>query len=698
MTTKRMVIIESDRAFANQVRSMFSRYDVEITIFEDGKEGQDAVMENPPDIIILCVELPKMSGYTICTKLKKEKKTKNVPLIIMSSEATEETFAQHRRLKNHAEDYIIKPFTEDQIVPKVTALVPLEQLESPPEEEIIALDDDDVLIEDLSNFDDEALKVQDNGAEGATVVGDRPTLGDEDKDLENFEEVLDSLEEEKVPEPEPQPQAAEAEKEKEEDLENFDDLLKLDEEESPPEVTHKESVEQTVEKEQNKTEAKEEDLELSGLENLDSEALLDDELKVEFNEPPAKAESVAEDDLDLHLQGLEPVEEPALSPKIDTPAAAAPVAEAVTPPKVETKAQPSGPTPVEAKSEPAVPSQPVTEKPAADPLLLTKLKNAESECNLLREKVASLEQKLEEAHSDYEKRLNDLSQGKKDTSREKEILALRSELNTRDREILNLKEEITRKDQEILDAREKIGERDEEINRLQESIAKRDREIKDISSRLEEMLRAKNELQERHEAKMAEWEERYTNETAKLEHEILVQKEETQRLSREADQRVAKVQAELDSLRNTFEDTKQRHNDEIYGLRTRYKNEFDRLEGEKKQLQKELDEVRAQLAAEKEQHNKTRQQAAEVPGLKADLEQARNTIQERDNDIKRLKEENARSEERLVKAYQKIKSDEKIKEKARKALEIGLTLLAEQPEGENRPAEQSLGEKNASRV
>jgi len=691
-----MVIIESDRAFADKVRSMFSRYDVEITLFEDGKEGQDAVMENPPDIILLCVELPKMSGYTICTKLKKEKKTRNIPLIIMSSEATEETFAQHRRLKNHAEDYIIKPFTEEQIVPKVTALVPLEQLESPPEEEIIALDDDDVLIEDLSNFDEEALKAQDGGGEGATVVGERPIVDGEDKELESFEEVLDSLEEDKAPEPGPQPQA----QEKEEELEDFDDLLKVgEEEEAPPEVTQKESVKEAVQKEQKQVGEREEDIELSGLESLENESLLDDELKVEFNEPPAKAESVAEDDLDLNLKALEPVEEPAVPPAVQAPAAPAPAVEAVKAHQVEAAGQPAVATPVEPRPEPAAPSRQVAEKPAADPLLLTRLKNAESECNLLREKVASLEQKLEEAHRDYEKRLNDLAQGKKDTSREKEILALRGELNARDREILNFKEEITRKDQEILDAREKIGERDEEINRLQESIAKRDREIKEISSRLEEMLRAKNELQERHEAKMAEWEERYTNETAKLEHEILLQKEENQRLSREADQRVAKVQAELDSLRNTFEDTKQRHNDEIYGLRTRYKNEFDRLEGEKKQLQKELEEVRAQLASEKEEHKNTRQQAAELPALKADLEQARNTIQERDSEIKQLKEKNARSEERLVKAYQKIKSDEKIKEKARKALEIGLTLLAEQPDGgESRPTEESIGEKNASRV
>ena len=116
MASKRILLIESDEEFSESLVSLFSQYDVEIRIIGDGKEGLQTAKEDPPDMILLCVELPKMSGYSICNKLKKDKRLKKVPLIIMSTEATEETFEQHKKLKTRAEDYIIKPFPDDDLL------------------------------------------------------------------------------------------------------------------------------------------------------------------------------------------------------------------------------------------------------------------------------------------------------------------------------------------------------------------------------------------------------------------------------------------------------------------------------------------------------------------------------------------------------------------------------------------------------
>jgi CheY-like chemotaxis protein len=92
---------------------------------DDGKEGLDVATRDRPDLIVLCVELPKMSGYSICNKLKKDNDLKGIPLIITSKEATPETFAQHKKLKTRAEDYLIKPFSEDDLFEKIGALIAL---------------------------------------------------------------------------------------------------------------------------------------------------------------------------------------------------------------------------------------------------------------------------------------------------------------------------------------------------------------------------------------------------------------------------------------------------------------------------------------------------------------------------------------------------------------------------------------------
>ena len=57
-----------------------------------------------------------MNGFSVCNKLKRDAAFKDVPLIIMSSESTEETFEQHRRLRTRAEDYVHKPIGFDALL------------------------------------------------------------------------------------------------------------------------------------------------------------------------------------------------------------------------------------------------------------------------------------------------------------------------------------------------------------------------------------------------------------------------------------------------------------------------------------------------------------------------------------------------------------------------------------------------------
>ena len=68
------------------------------------------------DVAELSIELPRMNGFSVCNKLKRDPALKDVPLIIMSSDSSEETFEQHRRLRTRAEDYIHKPIAFEQLL------------------------------------------------------------------------------------------------------------------------------------------------------------------------------------------------------------------------------------------------------------------------------------------------------------------------------------------------------------------------------------------------------------------------------------------------------------------------------------------------------------------------------------------------------------------------------------------------------
>ena len=118
-----ILLIDAEQPFADEMVGALSAKGFSVKQVEDGKEGLEYARDNGPALIVLCVELPKMSGYSICNKLKKDASLKGIPLIITSKEATPETFAQHKKLKTRAEDYLIKPFDEGALMEKIGGLI-----------------------------------------------------------------------------------------------------------------------------------------------------------------------------------------------------------------------------------------------------------------------------------------------------------------------------------------------------------------------------------------------------------------------------------------------------------------------------------------------------------------------------------------------------------------------------------------------
>src|SRR5512135_2053172 len=108
--SKTVLLIESDTSFARDLSSALEAKGFGVRTSSDGKEGVELARALRPDCVVLCVELPGLSGYSWCNRLKKDESLRSIPLVIMSEEATTETFEQHRKLKTRAEDYLIKPF------------------------------------------------------------------------------------------------------------------------------------------------------------------------------------------------------------------------------------------------------------------------------------------------------------------------------------------------------------------------------------------------------------------------------------------------------------------------------------------------------------------------------------------------------------------------------------------------------------
>ena len=88
-----------------------------VRLVKDGKSAIKLVLAKTPDLILLDIIMPKVDGYEVCSQLKSNPKTKNIPIIFLS--AKEEVFNKVKSFSLGAVDYITKPFVVEEVVARI---------------------------------------------------------------------------------------------------------------------------------------------------------------------------------------------------------------------------------------------------------------------------------------------------------------------------------------------------------------------------------------------------------------------------------------------------------------------------------------------------------------------------------------------------------------------------------------------------
>jgi CheY-like chemotaxis protein len=187
---KKILFIENDSSFATGIAESLEASGFEVRATGEGKEGLDLAREWSPAAVVLCVELPGMSGYLVCQKLKKDDQLKSLPLVLTSAEATEETFEKHRTLKARADEYLLKPYAPQALIEKLGALIGLPEPEAPLEEEIVNLEEEVGLEGALDGSPDRELP----GLDLESLPDEPPAeRGGLDDDLKLLDEAFDGI-------------------------------------------------------------------------------------------------------------------------------------------------------------------------------------------------------------------------------------------------------------------------------------------------------------------------------------------------------------------------------------------------------------------------------------------------------------------------------------------------------------------------
>lgn len=117
----RILIVEDDPAVRELVAAVLQSAGFETDTAETGDAALDAVGAEKPELVLLDVRLPDMSGYTVCRTLR-DQRPDSMPIIFVSAERTE-WYDRVAGLLLGADDYITIPFAPDELVARVRTLL-----------------------------------------------------------------------------------------------------------------------------------------------------------------------------------------------------------------------------------------------------------------------------------------------------------------------------------------------------------------------------------------------------------------------------------------------------------------------------------------------------------------------------------------------------------------------------------------------
>ena len=111
---KRIFIIEDDRDIVELVRYNLANEGFQVTAAHDGVTGLATLKRTPPDLLLLDLMLPKLSGLEICREIRRDESLNRLPILMLTARGEEADRVVG--LEMGADDYVTKPLDRKSVV------------------------------------------------------------------------------------------------------------------------------------------------------------------------------------------------------------------------------------------------------------------------------------------------------------------------------------------------------------------------------------------------------------------------------------------------------------------------------------------------------------------------------------------------------------------------------------------------------
>ena len=126
MAQNDVMIVDDQPANLSLLEEMLVRQGHEVRSFPLGRLALEAAMKNPPDLILLDINMPEMNGYEVCERLRSTSELSDIPVIFLS--VLSETKDKVKAFRSGGVDYISKPFQFEEVYARVKTHLKLHEL------------------------------------------------------------------------------------------------------------------------------------------------------------------------------------------------------------------------------------------------------------------------------------------------------------------------------------------------------------------------------------------------------------------------------------------------------------------------------------------------------------------------------------------------------------------------------------------
>jgi CheY-like chemotaxis protein len=118
---KTILVVDNEPHILKLVSFTLKSHGFEVLEASDGLSAIDTAVADQPDLILMDVVMPVLSGYEASERLKNDPRTSHIPIMMLS--ARSQPSEQNEGLERGALSYITKPFTPNELVRHVTELI-----------------------------------------------------------------------------------------------------------------------------------------------------------------------------------------------------------------------------------------------------------------------------------------------------------------------------------------------------------------------------------------------------------------------------------------------------------------------------------------------------------------------------------------------------------------------------------------------